>query len=89
MNINVNQVVCIDDSNKPNDISNKCWVKKNNKYTPIKLVTCKLDEKQFFVLEEIQPDNPIYGGYNINRFGVDIADILEMIEKGELVEELV
>lgn len=89
MEINVNQVVCIDDSNKPNDISSKHWVKKGNKYTPIKLVTCKLDRKQYFVLEEVTPDNPIYGGYNINRFGIDINDILEMIEKGELIEELV
>jgi multidrug efflux pump subunit AcrA (membrane-fusion protein) len=37
--------------------------------------------------QEIRPDNPLYGGYNVNRFGIDINDILEMIEKGELVEE--
>ncbi len=89
MEINVNQVVCIDDSNKPNEISNLNWIKKGDKYTPIKVKTCKLDRKQYFVLEEIKPDNPLYGGYNVNRFGIDIADILEMIEKGELVEELV
>jgi hypothetical protein len=84
-----NQIRCLDDSSKPNDISSKCWVKKGEEYTPIKVVTCKLDGKQYFVLEEIHPDNPVYGGYNVNRFGYTVDDIMEMIEKEQLVEEFV
>jgi len=29
----MNKVICIDDSAKPNDISSKHWIKKNEKYT--------------------------------------------------------
>ncbi len=82
------KITCINDSNKPNDISSKNWVKFGEEYTPIKLVTCKLDGKQYFVLKEIAPDNPLYGGYNIIRFGIDITNLIEMVEKGELVEEI-
>ena len=79
----INRIICIDDSNKPNDITNKNWVVKNNKYTVVKMCNSKLTGDKYFVLEEIQPESP-YGGYNINRFGVDINDLEELVKEKEL-----
>jgi hypothetical protein len=85
----MNKVICIDDSAKPNDISSKHWVKKNEKYTVVKMCISKLTNDKYFVLEEIRPDNPLYGGYNIKRFGIAPEDIEELIKKDELqLEEI-
>ena len=80
----MNKVICIDDSAKPNDISNKNWVKKNEKYTVVKMCISKLSNDKYFVLEEVKPDNPLYGGYNIKRFGIAPEDIEELIENNEI-----
>jgi hypothetical protein len=79
----MNKVICIDDSAKPNDISNKNWVKKNEKYTVVKMCISKLSNDKYFVLEEVQPESP-YGGYNIKRFGIDIDDLEELVK--EMIE---
>lgn len=79
-------VVCVNDSAKPNDIKQCNWVKKDQEYTVVKLLKSVITGEQFFVLEEIQPDSP-YGGYKINRFGLDV-DIDTLIEENELIEEL-
>ncbi len=83
----INKLVCIDDSNKPNEISSSHWIKKDNKYTPVKLCKHLLTGKQFFVLEEVQPDNPLYGGYNVNRFGINIEDLEEFVQENNLILE--
>ena len=44
----------------------------------------KLTNDKYFVLEEIRPDNPLYGGYNIKRFGIDINDLEELVKEKEL-----
>ena len=80
----LSKVICIDNSNKPNDISSKHWVKKGEKYTIVKMCVSKLTNDKYFVLEEVKPDNPLYGGYNINRFGVDINDLEELVKEKEL-----
>ena len=80
----MNKVICIDDTAKPNDISSKHWIKKNEKYTVVKMCISKLTNDKYFVLEEVQPDNKLYGGYNIKRFGVDINDLEEMVKEKEL-----
>jgi hypothetical protein len=80
----MNKVICIDDSAKPNDISNKNWVKKNEKYTVVKMCISKLSNDKYFVLEEVKPDNPLYGGYNIKRFGIAPEDIEELVKEKEL-----
>jgi hypothetical protein len=80
----MNKVICTDDSAKPNDISNKNWVKKNEKYTVVKMCISKLTNDKYFVLEEIRPDNPLYGGFNVKRFSIAPEDIEELIEKDEL-----
>ena len=79
----MNKVICIDDSAKPNDISNKNWVKKNEKYTVVKMCISKLTGDKYFVLNEITPEMP-YGGYHIRRFSIAPEDIEELIEKDEL-----
>jgi hypothetical protein len=77
------KITCINDKNKPNDISNTHWVKQDEEYTPVKIIKSKLSGDLYFVLEEVKPDNPLYGGYNINRFAIMIP-IEEFIEENEL-----
>ena len=80
----ISKVICIDDSAKPNEISSKHWIKKGEKYTIVKMCISKLTNDKYFVLEEVKPDNPLYGGYNIKRFGVDINDLEELVKEKEL-----
>ncbi len=77
------KVICIDDSNRPNEVKLTNWVKKDKDYTVVKLLYNPIQNKRFFVLEEVQPDPP-YGGYAIERFGIPVPEELE-----ELEEELV
>ena len=79
----MNKVICTDDSMKPNDISIKNWVVKNNTYTVVKMCISKLTGDKYFVLNEISPEMP-YGGYHIRRFSIAPEDIEELIEKDEL-----
>jgi len=84
----MNKVICIDDSMKPNDVSSKNWVKKNNIYTVVKMCISKITNDRYFVLEEIQPESP-YGGYNIKRFSIAPEDIEQMIKEENLeLEEI-
>ena len=79
------KVICIDDTHKPNDISSKHWIKNGEKYTVVKMCISKLTNDKYFVLEEVQPDNKLFGGYHIRRFGVDINDLEEKV-KEEILE---
>lgn len=82
------KVICTDDSFRPNEISIKNWVVKNNIYTVVKMCISKITNDRYFVLEEIQPESP-YGGYNIKRFGIAPEDIDELVKKDELqLEEI-
>jgi hypothetical protein len=85
----MNKVICTDDSMKPNDISIKNWVIKGNTYTVVKMCISKLTNDKYFVLDEISTGNPLYGGFNIKRFGIAPEDIEELIQKDELqLEEI-
>jgi len=79
-------VKCLNDTAKPNDIKSCNWVKKGQEYTVVKIVKSIITGEQFFVLEEIQPDAP-YGGYKVNRFGIEV-DIDKLVEENKLEEEL-
>ena len=83
------KIICIDDSFKPNSISNKHWIVKDSEYTVVKLKRHVLTNTQYFVLEEVQPDDHIYGGYNINRFGLTQEEIDKTLAVKELEEELI
>ena len=77
------KVICTDDSFRPNEISIKNWVVKNNIYTVVKMCISKITNDRYFVLEEIQPESP-YGGYNIKRFSIAPEDIEELVKEKEL-----
>ena len=80
----ISKVICIDDSHKPNDISSNHWIKKGEKYTVVKMCISKLTNDKYFVLEEVQPDNKLYGGYHIRRFGIDANDLEELVKEKQL-----
>jgi hypothetical protein len=82
------KITCTDASFKPESIINSCWVVEGNEYTPLKVVTSKLTREQYFVLKEIQPNDPYYGGYNVKRFEVS-KEWIEKMLKEELIEELI
>ena len=76
----MNKVICIDDTNRPNEISIKNWVIKGNSYTVVKMCISKITNDRYFVLEEIQPESP-YGGYNIKRFSIAPEDIEQLVKE--------
>lgn len=86
--ITLDKVICLDASNKPNEISNNNWLKEGEEYTPIKLMVHTPTRQKYFVLKEVHPDNPLYGGYSVERFGIPQEIIDELIEAGEFEEVL-
>ena len=82
------KVVCINNSNRPNEIRLCNWPRLDTEYTVVKMKRSIITSEKFFELEEIKPDSP-YGGYKVERFGVDISDILKLIEEKVLEEELI
>lgn len=84
----MNKVICIDDTMKPNDISNKNWVIKGNTYSVVKMCVSKLSNDRYFVLQEVQTPAP-WGGFNIKRFSIAPEDIEELVKEKELeLEEI-
>ena len=75
------KVICINDKFKPNSISNSHWVKKDEIYTVIKMLKNALSQELFFVLEEIEPDDKLYGGYKATRFSFAPEEIQEFEEE--------
>jgi hypothetical protein len=63
-------VICIDDSHKPEDIKSSDWVVKDREYTVINTIKCNMTGDYAFQLSEISPNNPLYAGYNVNRFKI-------------------
>jgi hypothetical protein len=62
------RVICVDDANKPNDISAKNWIKKDRVYTVIRVFEQPLQNNAMaFQLEEVMPDAP-YNSYLAVRF---------------------
>lgn len=69
------KVICINDSNKPNDIPNNQWVKKGSIYTVTKVARLALQgDIAGFLLAEINLDGCApYKYYAADRFGVIIG----------------
>lgn len=65
-------VICLNDSNKPNDIPNYQWVKKGSIYTVIKVVKMLIQGGTYgFELAEINLDGCApYKYYSADRFGI-------------------
>ena len=80
----MNKVICTDDTHRPNEISSTQWIKKGEKYTVVKMCISKLTGDKYFVLDEISTGNPLYGGYNIKRFGIAPEDIGNLVKEKEL-----
>lgn len=63
-------VVCINDADRPDQISEKEWIKAGEKYTVIKAVKLKIGNKLAFSLEEkpLSEYNFPYGYWDAERF---------------------
>lgn len=91
-------VICIDASNKPNDIPNSKWVKKGEIYTVIRVVKLPLQGMAIgYELEEIDlKDCFPYQFFSSNRFGVLMRDdewaeevLSEILESAKEEEKLI
>ena len=71
------KVICINDSNKPNDIPQSQWVKKGSIYTVTKVVKMLIQDGIYgFELAEINLEGCApYKYYSAERFGI-IMDII-------------
>lgn len=68
------KVICIDNSNKPNEIQTKNWLVKGKEYTVKKLLKSLITNEQYYSLEEVTPDPP-FGGYKVQRFAIPSDEI--------------
>lgn len=92
------RVICIDDSNRPNDIPTSKWIKKGQPYTVIQVDKIRLQGGMLgFKLAEIDLDSCFpYQYFAASRFGVpkeDQVGVEEYLEsllkeiKKEVVEQ--
>ncbi len=79
------EVICIDDSNRPNDVPNTRWIKKGEKYT-IRTVCWMVQQNIYGCrLEEINNDDLFpYSFFALSRFAIPVAEIEKAIEEKEL-----
>lgn len=91
-------VICIDASNKPNDIPNSKWLEKDKIYTVIRVVKLPLQGMAIgYELEEIDlTDCFPYRFFSSNRFGILMRDdewaeevLSEILESAKEEEKLV
>jgi hypothetical protein len=66
------KVICINDSNKPNDIPNNQWIKQGHIYTVTKILKLKIQgDKIGFLLAEVNLDGCApWLAYASERFGI-------------------
>ena len=78
------KVVCIDDSFKPNEIPNSCWVEKDKEYVVTKIK--QLSNDMAFELEgfDLRPYFP-FTGFSVKRFAI-LAEPKEI--EGVKLEEI-
>jgi hypothetical protein len=79
------RVICIDDTKRPVNIVPSNWVKKDKIYTVIEVYKGVLDNREGYVLEEINPNNNMHAGYASFRFKP--VDELPDDALAELLEE--
>lgn len=85
------QCLCIDDSNRPKEIPESKWVKKDNLYTIIKVTIHPLqDNIQGCELAEISLDETClpYEYYRLSRFAIQEEDVDALKELIKLSAEL-
>lgn len=79
------KVVCIDDSNRPNEVPTSRWVKKGQTYTIRKV--CWMTQQQIYGcrLEELNNDDLFpYSFFALSRFAVLKEEIEKAIAEKEL-----
>jgi len=85
------KAICIDDSDKPKEIPQSKWLKKDSEYTIIK-VTVHSNQKniQGCELSEISLDESClpYEYYKLSRFAIALDDMQKLIELAKLSSEL-
>lgn len=76
------KAICIDDTNRPEQIPQHKWVKKNNQYTIIHIFK-QLNQNniQGVSLAEINIDDCApYNCFKLSRFAINVNDIPNLIE---------
>jgi len=83
------KAVCIDDSNRPNDIPSSKWIKKGETYTVIDVKKLLIQGgKLGFKLEEINIDSCFpYQFFAASRFGIPVGEIMKQ-ETEEMLDAL-
>ena len=77
------KAVCIDDKNKPSEIPENKWIKKNEEYTIIHVtVHTNQNSIQGVTLAEITLDGSCapYEAYKLKRFAIRLTDLQELID---------
>jgi hypothetical protein len=67
------KVVCINDAGRPDDIPVTKWIKKDEEYTVIDVIVCKMQPRNpvALVLQEIDLTGcGFYKGFNSDRFRI-------------------
>ena len=74
--------ICINNSNKPNDIPNNKWLKKNQEYHVIYTITVLPQRQLAFHLAEIELDETCYPYqyFLANRFAFTEENLLLLME---------
>ena len=76
------KVICLDDTNKPKEISKLKWIKKNEEYTVLYTTLCKPQNEIGVHLAEIELDESChpYEFFMLKRFGVTEENLLLLQE---------
>lgn len=89
------EVLCLDASNKPNEIKISNWIVKDRKYTVIATAKIFATNELGYKLAEVDTECPEYPFYKSTRFGLKAEDlqklfkIQEDIDIEKLLEETV
>lgn len=75
-------ITCIDDSDKPKEIPNNKWIKKDSEYELIFIAWCKPQECQGFSLAEIELDDSClpYEYFRSSRFSIKEEYLEEFLQ---------
>lgn len=73
-------VICINDSNRPNEIPASKWIKKGNEYTIIDTIKCNVQGgKRALIFEEIDLTGcEPYKGFDESRFEPKLEGVREL-----------
>ena len=85
------EVTCINNKHRPNEIPTSRWLVEGKEYTIIKVMRMKVQGGIAGVkIEEINNDDLFPWTYfRLDRFGIPVSKIEELVTAGELEEEFV